>query len=161
VPLIGYVDTSYADDLIKMLSHLHGLNLSTRVSDAGLLRPAMKWGDRTQIYICARDDAVLEKYYDRVCFAYLKTTGDNPPARIEFPRWIYEAGLHEQVLDTVRAECVVGTGYPYCLETADALAVLTLEDQQRFYRLFQEFAEREGLQLRFSRKSQSKRNRRV
>jgi len=121
----------------------------------------MRWGDRTQVYVCARDDDVLNKYYERVCFVYLETTADNPPARVEFPRWLYETGEHERVLDLVRAECVVGTGYPYALETADAVAVLTMQDRERFYRLFQEFAEREGLPLRFSRKAVSKRGRRV
>jgi len=161
VPLVGYVDTSYANDLTVMLAHLSGLSLGGRVSDAGLLRPRMRWGDRTQVYVCARDDDVLSKYYERVCFVYLKTTADNPPARVEFPRWLYETGEHERVLDLVRAECVVGTGYPYALETADAVAVLTMQDRERFYRLFQEFAEREGLPLQFSRKAVSKRGRRV
>ena len=161
VPVVGYVDTSYASDLTVMLAHLAGLSLSGRVSDARLLRPRMRWGDRTQVYVCARDDDVLDKYYERVCFVYLKTTANNPPARVEFPRWLYESGEHERVLDLVRAECVVGTGYPYPLETADAVAVLTMQDRERFYRLFQEFAEREGLPLRFSRKAVSKRGRRV
>jgi hypothetical protein len=160
VPLVGYVDTSYANDLTAMLAHLAGLSLGGRVSDAGLLRPRMGWGDRTQVYVCARDDNVLNKYYERVCFVYLKTTRDNPPARVEFPRWLYEAGQHERLLDLVRAECVVGTGYPYALETADAVAVLTMQDRERFHRLFQEFAEKEGLPLRFSRKTVSKRGRR-
>ena len=35
-------------------------------------------------------------------------------------------GLLERVVDVVRAECVAGTGYPYAMETADALAVITL-----------------------------------
>jgi len=64
------------------------------------------------------------------------------------------------VIDLVRAECIVGVGYPYALETADAVAVLTMQDRERFYRLFQRFAEGEGLELRFSRKSVSKRGRR-
>ena len=141
VPLVGYVDTSYANDLTVMLAHLAGLSLSGRVSDAGLLRPRMRWGDRTQVYVCARDDEVQNKYYDGVCFVYLKTTADNPPARVEFPRWLCEEGEQKQVLDLVRAECVVGTGYPYSLETADSVAVLTMQDRERFYRLFQRFAE--------------------
>lgn len=161
VPLVGYVDTSYANDLTVMLAYLSDLSLGRRVSDAGLLRPRMGWGDRTQAYVCARDDDVLNKYYERVCFVYLKTTANNPPARVEFPRWLYKVGEHERVLDLVRAECVVGTGYPYALETADAVAVLTMQDRERFYRLFQEFAEQEGLPLRFSRKAVSKRGRRI
>jgi len=161
VPVVGYIDYPYTDDLVTMLGHLCRLHLAGQVTDAGLLRSRMKWGDRTQVYICARDDEIVDKYYDRVCFAYLKTTADNPPARLEFPRWMYEAGIHKRVLDLVRAECVVGTGYPYPLETADALAVLTMEDRERFYKIFQEFAEREGLTLRFPRKAVSKRRRRT
>jgi len=161
VPVVAYVDASYANDLVAMLSHLGGLHLTSRISDASLLRPRMKWGDRTQVYICARDDAVLDRYYERVCFVYLKTTADNPPARVEFPRWIYEADEQERVLDLVRAECIVGTGYPYPLETADAVAVLTMPDRERFYRILQEFTEREGLPLRFPRKAVSKGRRRT
>lgn len=161
VPVVGYVDTSYANDLTVMLAYLSRLSLGRRVSDAGFLRSRMDWGDRTQTYVCARDDHVLHKYYERLCFVYLKTTKDNPPARIEFPRWLYQNGEHERVLDLVRAECVVGTGYPYPLETADAVAVLTTRDREQFYRLFQGFAEREGLSLRFSRKAMSKEARRT
>jgi len=164
VPVVGYVDTSYADDLTVMLAHVMGLNLSGRVSDGALLRSRMRWGDRTQVYICARNDNVLPLYGSHaqsVCFVYLKTTATNPPARVDFPLWIYETGQHERILDIVRAECVVGTGYPYALETADAVAVLTVQDRERFYRLFQRFTEREGLPLQFSRKALSKRGRRA
>jgi hypothetical protein len=121
----------------------------------------MSWGDRSQVFVCARNDGVLNKYYERVCFVYLKTTAHNSPARVEFPRWVFEAGEHEHVLDLVRAECVVGTGYPYAVETVDAVAVLTMQDRERFYRLFQKFAEQEGLHPRFSRKAVSKRRRRT
>ena len=44
--------------------------------------------------------------------------------------------------------------------TADAVAVITMQDRERFSRVFQEFAEKEGLPLRFSRKATSKRGRR-
>jgi hypothetical protein len=54
----------------------------------------------------------------------------------------------------------VGNGYPYAVETADAVAVITMQDRERFYRVFQAFVEREGLPLRFSRKMVSKRGRR-
>jgi hypothetical protein len=121
----------------------------------------MKWGDRSQAYICARDDKVSERYYEDVIFVYLKTSSDHPPARLDFPRWIYEEGLHESVIDIVRAECLVGNGYPYPAETADAVAVLGIEDRERFYKLFQEFAQKNNMPLRFSKKAISKRMRRV
>lgn len=164
VPLVGYIDTSYANDLAVMLDALAGRRTRRRVSDGALLRSKMGWGDRTVAYICARDDKVLpvdgKKYYDRVLLVYLKTTAEHPPARLDLPRWLLEAGELERTLDIVRAECVVGNGYPYAVETADAVAVITLQDRERFYRVFQEFAEKERLPLRFSRKATSKRARR-
>ncbi|MBC8548761.1 MAG: DNA double-strand break repair nuclease NurA [Candidatus Brocadiales bacterium] len=161
VLLVGYVDTSYATDIVSLLSHVTNLTLSGRISDAGMLRIKMKWGDRTPVFICGRDDSVQNKYYHRVCFSYLRTTGTNPPARIDFPRWIFEEDQHERMIDLIRAEVVIGAGYPYALETADALAVLSFNDRDHFYKIFQEFAKKEGFSLRFGTKSTSKRKRRI
>ena len=164
VPLVGYIDTSYANDLAAMLDALTKRRTRQRISDGALLRPRMSWGDRTTSWACARDDQVLpadgHKYYERVCFLYLKTTSDGSPARLDLPRWLLEAGELDRVLDVVRAECVVGNGYPYAVETADAVAVITMQDRERFYRVFQELAKKERLPLRFSRKAMSKRGRR-
>ena len=78
------------------------------------------------------------------------------------PLWLWQEGRSQQVLDLVRAECIVGAkGYPYAAETADAVAVLQMIDRERFYALFQQFAETEGLQLNQSRKSLSKAVRRT
>lgn len=164
VPLIGYVDTSFARDLVNMLGVLFGLPSAPRLSDGALLRSRIRWGDRSQVYVCARDDGVLPEYGPQarqVCFVYLKTTAERAPARLEFPRWLVEDEAElERVLNLVRAECIVGNGYPYPLETADAVAVIGLQDRERFYATFQQFAEKEGLMLRYSRKAVSKRMRR-
>jgi hypothetical protein len=164
VPLVGYVDTSYARDLVTMLTYLYRLASAPRLSDGALLRSRMGWGDRSQVYVCARDDKVLPEYGPQsreVCFAYLKTTASGPPARLEFPGWLAEDESElERVLNLVRAECIVGNGYPYALETADVVAVISLQDRERFYATFQQFAEKEGLTLRYSRKALSKRARR-
>lgn len=167
VPLVGYVDTSHARDLVTMLSCLHGESTAPRLSDAALLSPLMAWGDRTEALACARDDGLFSpqdveaSYYQRVHLCYLKTTASNPPARVEVPAWLLESGMLEWSLDVVRAECIVGTGYPYAVETADAVAVISMQDRERFYRLFQDFLVQEtGVNLRYSTKSQSKRVRR-
>lgn len=166
VPLVGYIDTSYARDLVSMLHHLHSETTGPSISDGALLHRRMAWGDRSEAFACARDDKLFEsanehlRYYDRVLFVYLKTTATNPPARLDIPAWVLDEGLLGKVLDVVRAECVVGIGYPYAVETADATAVITIQDRERFYRLFQEFAERLGLDLGYSRKAYSKRGRR-
>lgn len=164
VPLIGYVDTSFAADLVAMLDALARRERAGRVADGTVLRPLFGWGDRTPAWLCARYDGVLPldgaKYYDQVAFVYLKTTADNPPARLDLPRWLLDDGQLDRVLDIVRAECVIGNGYPYAAETADAVAVITTQDRERFYAAFQRFAQNEGLPLRLSRKAGSKRGRR-
>ena len=161
VPVVGFVDYSLTTDLVQLLHHLSGYEVG-RIGDATALRSRMKWGDRSRLFVCSRSDGVENnKYYENVLFTYLKTTRDLPPARVEMPAWIYREGLHDWVLDVVRAECVVGVGYPYPLETADAVAVLSLQDRERFYRLFQDFAAQRGIAVRFSRKSVSKRGRRL
>jgi hypothetical protein len=166
VPLVGYVDTSYATDLAILISYLSNYPDTLHISDAALLRRCMpSWGDRCRFYQCARKDRVIPfegyKYYKKVAFTYLKTTSENPPARVELPYWVLEAGRQEWVLDIVRAECVVGTGYPYVIETADAVAVLSAEDRGRFMAIFQQFLIRQNIPVRFSRKAVSKRQRRL
>ncbi len=173
VPAVGYVDSSDSIDLMTLLLSFsarrrYGYDAvrAFRVSDPLLLhslKPYMQWGDRSRTFICDRDDGVPgNDYYSRVCFTYLQTTQRNPPARLEIPRWVFEdPALYAWVLDVVRAECIVGVGYPYPLETADAVAVLSGQDRERFHRLFQEFAAQNEIAVRFSRKSTSKRGRRM
>ena len=162
VPVVGFIDNSYATDLTTLIMNISGYTGRPQVSDAILLRDAMQWGDRNRLYVCSRDDGIPKTdYYEQVCFSYLKTTSENPPARIELPRWVLDHERHNWVFDVIRAECVVGLGYPYPLETADAVAVLSIEDRERFYQIFQQFAIEQTLPLRFSRKSTSKRSRRL
>jgi len=165
VPIVGYVDNSHARDLVWMLHWLWPHSQTPTLCDGALLREQMRWGDRTEALVCARDDGLFREgdqlaYYDQVHLVYLKTTRERPPARLEVPAWLLEQGQLERVVDVMRAETIVGTGYPYAIETADALAVITREDRERFYRTFQEYAEALGLELRYARKALSKRQRR-
>src|SRR6266851_1369927 len=168
VPLIGYIDTSYARDMITMLLRLDSaqpqptLRETKKIHDALLWQGHMRWGDRTPAMICARGD-VLQGYGDyreSVAFCYLKTTATQPPARMEFPLWMLDDGLLEPVMDVVRAEVIAGNGYPYAIETADAAAVITQQDRMEFYAHFQEFMKRQGVEFSFSRKAVSKSRRR-
>lgn len=167
VPLVGYIDTSYARDVVTMLQSLAGdepLPPSRGVHDAMLWRHGLAWGDRTPAFISARDDLTSMRYGEQsgeVAFVYLQAAMDRPPVRLEFPRWLLENGALDPVLDVVRAEIIAGAGYPYSIEAADAVAVISAADRAQFYRLFQQFAEREGLRFSFSRKALSKTRRRA
>jgi hypothetical protein len=169
IPVIGYVDTSDARDLIRMIGHCFGLPDVGQLHDAGLIAGLLKWGARTPFFECKRGSAdqnkesVLQEFENKgqpLGFVYLKTTALLPPARLEFPMWVYRQGLLDEVLDIVRAEVVVGNGYPYAIEAADATAVINTRDREAFYALFQQFAEKQGIELRVSPKAASKVRRR-
>jgi hypothetical protein len=161
VPLVGYVDTAQSNDITTLLRILDKLETTRTIHDAKLLDRLMQWGDRTPLMVCDRGD-ILNDYAemrDRITFTYLKTNA-NYPARLELPRWLWEAGRAEDVINQVRAEVVVGNGYPYAIETADQTAVLQSRDRQIFYRILQDWAEQEQLQLKLSQKMMSKARRR-
>lgn len=168
VPLIGYIDTSFARDIVTMLRRLDStqpspvLRETKKIHDALLWHNHLHWGDRTPAMICARQDILQSygPYHDRIAFCYLQTTGHRPPTRLEFPRWMLDDGVLEPVLDVVRAEVIAGNGYPYAIETADAVSVITMQDRSDFYAQFQAFMERQGVKFTFSTKSLSKNRRR-
>ncbi|MBP0028692.1 DNA double-strand break repair nuclease NurA [Roseofilum sp. Guam] len=161
IPLVAYIDTSVAEDTTQMLQRVLGLPPISGVSDPQLLNPLMEWGDRTVLCRCCRP-GILRDYQEQanqVTFTYLKTHAGYP-VRLELPFWIFEAGLLEQVIDWVRAEAIIGRGYPYAIETADQVTVLRSEDRKLFYRLLQDWAEQEEIPFRLSRKMVSKAHRR-
>ena len=176
VPLVGYIDQSYARDLVRLLDLLStDARPAATVFDSRLLSVApaaaaasdesvfAAWGDRTIFCYCVREG--MQEFEDAegnplVGFVYLQTTGEGSPARLDIPAWVYDKGLVDEVVDTVRAECVVGNGYPYALETADAAAVITMQDREQFLRAMQQFAAEQKLGFSVSRKPVSKAHRR-
>jgi hypothetical protein len=167
VPLVGFVDSSLSQDLTTLISLLQSDPAALSLTDGGLIKLARllpAWGDRTPLFECARHDGLSRTgqatFYGDVLFTYIQLAMERPPARLELPRWLLEAGRADEIIDLVRAECVVGTGYPYVIETADALAVISQQDRQRFYAFFEQFAQRAGLQITHARKALSKQSRR-
>ena len=174
VPIVGYVDRSYARDLMNLLDALAGEHTSVRQTlyDANILHASTadfsqtltNWGDRT--CFCFSKRRGLNLFLDEntgkplVGFTYLQTTGEGAPARLDVPSCIYEKGFLNEFLDVVRAECIIGLGYPYALETADQTAVITMRDREVFLRALQDFARREKLNFNVSRKAASKGRRR-
>jgi hypothetical protein len=155
VPLIGFVDTSLSQDVVTLVETLLQQSGALRLTDGGLMQTARllpHWADRTPLFLCARNDALSQNgradFYKDVAFTYIQLAMERPPARLEMPRWIVESGQAETIIDLVRAECVVGTGYPYVLETVDALAVISQQDRQRFLALFEQYAQRAACRRR-------------
>ncbi|MGB7413649.1 MAG: DNA double-strand break repair nuclease NurA [Thermosynechococcaceae cyanobacterium] len=167
VPVVGYIDTSQACDVLQMLQCLEVLPETTLLNDAQLLGVGMNWGDRTPIFSCARPgdawgQGILGQYEeqrDAIAFLYMKANG-NMPVRLEFPRWIVDDGKFANILDYIRGEIIIGGGYPYVIETADQVAVLQADDRRLFYQLLQDWSEKAALKMRFSRKMVSKQLRR-
>ncbi len=164
-PLVGFVDSSGSRDVVMLVNTVAGPpNMS--LTDGALFAPLLpNWGDRTPFFICARNDPLSQQekadFYQSVAFCYIRLAAERPPARLEVPRWLVESGEAAAIVDRVRAECVIGAGgYPYAIETADAVAVLQQADREHFYALFQQFAEQQGLPFRVSRKQLSKQARR-
>ncbi|NJN24359.1 MAG: DNA double-strand break repair nuclease NurA [Acaryochloridaceae cyanobacterium RL_2_7] len=164
VPLVGYVDTSNARDLVSMVAGIAPLPESEAIKDVQILNSnRMQWGDRTPLFICdragaARTQGILSQYQEQsqsVAFTYMKLNA-NRLVRLELPKWIHEDELLETVLNYVRSEVIIGSGYPYVIETADQVAVLRTEDRQMFYRILQDWSAEQDLDLQFSRKMVSK-----
>lgn len=165
VPLVGFVDRSFSHDMITLIETVQHAPGSIPLSDANLLAQYLpNWGDRSPFFVCARGDELSKwgkaDFYEDVVFTYIRLTADHPPARIEMPRWLLEAGRADEIMDLVRAECVVGSGYPYAVETADAVAVISQQDRQRFYAYYQQILQDAGMTLQQTRKAVSKQSRR-
>lgn len=173
VPVIGYIDRSYSRDILNMLGAFNEASSFGRMlTDTSFLRPngsnenqvLKNWGDRS--VFCFSKRRGLSEFNDPetdkplLGFTYLQTTSEEEPARIDVPSWIYGEGLLDEIIDVIRAECVIGLGYPYVIEVADQTAVITSKDQQIFFRALQEFTNRGKLSFSVSRKSTSKRRRR-
>ncbi|MDG2990618.1 DNA double-strand break repair nuclease NurA [Candidatus Synechococcus calcipolaris G9] len=167
VPLVSYIDQSQARDLVTLLHHLGELPATNQIFDIHLLAGLKEWGDRTPLFYCDRggkegSPGILADYGDwgrQIGFCYLKAH-QGYPVRLEIPVWIYEMGWLERVIDWIRAEIMIGQGYPYAIEAADQTAVLQGGDRQAFLKLFQDWAGQNQLQVNFSRKWVSKQRRR-
>lgn len=161
IPVVAFVDTSYSRDLAALIEWMNNDEPRRGLTDARMLGDQLPhWGDRSPLFWCDRDDTLSREargdFYRDVAFCYMRLTADGDPVRVEMPRWMVEEGVAEDALCLVRAEAVVGNGYPWALETADALAVLRMEDRERFHQLFEQFARQYDIVMQRTTKTQSK-----
>lgn len=138
-----------------------------RLSDESVDRLALNgWGDRTIFFYCLREGPDTPRAERRddwnppIGFAYIRTNGVGGPARLDIPSWVYEEGLLDEVVDVVRAECVVGNGYPYPIEAADAASVIRSADRHLLAERVLQQAQKRSIPLGLSRKMLSKERRR-
>ncbi len=172
VPIVGYLDRGFSRDLLNLLALVSPLTVPQKPTlydsalmvsnfpDAQILR---NWGDRTPFCYALRKG--FEAYVredsgkSMVGFVFLKSESVGA-ARIDLPSWIYENDLIDDVIDSIRAECIVGVGYPYSIETADQVATISRRDRDVFLSVLQEFALEHKLKFKVSRKNASKGRRR-
>ncbi|TNE52051.1 MAG: DNA double-strand break repair nuclease NurA [Deltaproteobacteria bacterium] len=166
IPVLGYVDTSVARDVLRMMALFLGQEPSSSyegLRDSDMLASLLpRWGDRTIAFALARP-GILREYGEMsegLGFCYLRTSMDRPPVRVEFPLWLVDDGILDDVLNLLRAEAIVGNGYPYALETADQAAWFAPQDRSRFANLLRRFLDQQDMPLQSSNKLQSKQRRR-
>jgi len=115
------------------------------IFDAAVLDGIMGPWSRTAAFVACRN-GILDDYGGlsrQVCFCYARFN-DALPVRLEFPRWIVDAGLVDDLVKSCAAQCVVGGGYPYVLKRAHDAAVVREHDRRRFMRMFTAFARENG-----------------
>lgn len=131
------------------------LSLELWLNDARLFFGYLQRGERSAVF--ASRSEILQHYEpsDRVYFFYLHTGYEI--ARVEFPKWCYDAGatdfIHAVVMDDVQK----GRGYPMILTEAHEQAAITPAEQEEFYRLLEHLCALQGQTLNYSAKSLSKR----
>lgn len=161
IAIIGYIDTSNARDIVDMLRTFYCIPENS-IIDTQLINKYLQWGDRSLVFKCDRPGVLKQykKHKDQIGFCYLKTN-KNLPSRLEFPLWLYEEKEYfKHVLNIIRAEIIIGNGYIYSIESADATAVINSKDKKVFYQIFSEFAYKNNLNTNLSQKSLSKNKRR-
>ncbi|MEM2899292.1 MAG: DNA double-strand break repair nuclease NurA [Thermoplasmata archaeon] len=160
-PVIGYIDVSYARDIAKMLSVLFSDIVEKRTFDAGLVNHVLEnWGDRTCSFVCKRE-GIVDEYEKKngynedleIAFFYMRVNSERP-IRVEFPSWALD--MVDKIADAIRAQCIVGNGYPHILKVVHDYACITNQDKEKFIRIFQKFQKKEGVNMQISRKRISK-----
>jgi hypothetical protein len=171
VPVIGYISGSRATELGKMIQSLDLVDTAQLARDYQFLQDlTSNWGDRSIVF-SSRRDATLNRlqtsyhgqefdFSENIQFTYLKTDFGSQIDRVEFPAWIQEEGLLDQVISVVRAEAGVGRGYPEILQAVDADAVISRNEREEFLRLLQDFSGENDIKLRWNNKALSKKRRR-
>ncbi len=158
-PVIGFIDTTMPRDITLMMHFLFKLKKS-KLADTHLFSH-LKWGERTAVFLCDRDDrrgedskSVLDNYgrfRNEIAFFYMRLS-NGLPARIEFPAWVFKEGMVGQISDIIRAQCVIRSNYPDILMRAHDAAVIRMSEHDLFYGMFDNFCRAHGIKINKSAK---------
>jgi hypothetical protein len=134
IPVVAYIDTSLAYNIINSLSLNFNENKKTKLSDAGLLKKFLnKWGDRSAFF--KYKDSNNSNILENIAFSYIKNSSSkSTPSRIEIPTWILEDNLQDEIINIIMAESLIGNGYPYCIEVADSICVIQTKEKEVLYK---------------------------
>lgn len=105
VPLVGCVRRPITNDLISLMKLLFPNEPTIEVSDAGLLQVYLQYGEHTPVFYWELAD-------QEICFVYLKTDVEMRPARIEFPKWLYEINQHEKLFSRILFTSFLNVNFP-------------------------------------------------
>jgi hypothetical protein len=154
IPLIGYLSSSRATDVINMLrvalcpydvsdcrQHCGGKNeedfpCSTiwPLSDRQLFFDSMQKGQRSPVFLSDAEVTRRWSSRDRICFSYLHVGTEI--ARLEFPRWLFDDGeLLGKSVAVAISQAGKGMGYPVCLSESHHLAIIRGSERQKFFEL--------------------------
>ena len=126
------------------------------VQDSDLFDAVLEPGQRSATF--SSGSKFVQNHYGehRVHFFYMKT--DEEVARVEIPQWIAERNdLVELVHSLVLDQCRRGHGYPVALMEAHEKAVVTAADREGFRLLLERALVEQGVEVKTSGKSRSKR----
>ena len=167
IPVVAYIDVSLASNLVNSLKYAFNLDtddFGARLSDAALVKGFLKdgWGNRTPLMHYLEKEGQNE-ILNEIDFLYLNNSSrKQKPCRIELPSWIgRREGMLDEVIDVIMAESLVGNGYLYPIESADAAAVIQAKEKEIFYEYLQKFLKNNSEDiLALSAKLDSKKKRR-
>ncbi len=158
-PVIGFIDTTMPRDITLMMHNLFKLKKS-KLADTHLFSH-LKWGERTAVFLCDRDDrrgeeskSVLDNYgrfRNEIAFFYMRLS-NGLPARIEFPAWVFKEGMVDKLADIIRAQCVIRSNYPDILMRAHEAALIRMNEHALFYGMLENFCRTHGIKINKSAK---------
>ena len=127
------------------------------IYDSDIFSSLLETGERSSTF--SSRSSIVTEYYGKheVRFFYIKTNDEI--ARVEFPRWVEERGLIEQIHTMVLDQCHRGHGYPVALSEAHEQAVVNSSDREQFRHLVELALDENHLPTSTSAKSRSKRTR--